>query len=152
MLTTQEDPTGLSRQKRRRLIVGAAIRSALAATVIVVLYYLLPLDGGRDIGTGIRLLIGLLVFASLITWQLRAIVGARYPGVRAAEALGLLLPLFLVVFASTYYLMAQASAASFTESLTRTDSLYFTITTFATVGFGDIDLRPKPPASLSWSR
>lgn len=77
-------------------------------------------------------------FASLITRQLRTIVGARYPGVRTAEALGLLLPLFLVVFASTYYLMAQASAASFTEPLTRTDSLYFTITTFATVGFGDI--------------
>jgi hypothetical protein len=34
--------------------------------------------------------------------------------------------------------MARASAASFNESLTRTDALYFTVTVFTTVGFGDI--------------
>ena len=35
--------------------------------------------------------------------------------------------------------MAQASPANFsTHSLTRTVSLYFTVTTFSTVGYGDI--------------
>ena len=35
--------------------------------------------------------------------------------------------------------MAQADPANFsTHTLTRTDALYFTITIFATVGFGDI--------------
>ena len=34
--------------------------------------------------------------------------------------------------------MERASAASFTEPLTRTDALYFTVTVFSTVGFGDI--------------
>lgn len=34
--------------------------------------------------------------------------------------------------------MARASPASFSHHLTRTDSLYFTVTTFSTVGFGDI--------------
>jgi hypothetical protein len=49
------------------------------------------------------------------------------------------------VFASTYFLMEQASAATFTEPLTKTDSLYFTVTVFSTVGFGDI--APKSEAA-----
>ena len=70
--------------------------------------------------------------------EVRAIVGSRYSGLRAAEALGLILPLFLVLFASAYFAMERASAASFTEPMTRTDALYFTVTVFSTVGFGDI--------------
>ncbi len=34
--------------------------------------------------------------------------------------------------------MERNSAASFTEPMTRTDALYFTVTVFTTVGFGDI--------------
>ena len=50
----------------------------------------------------------------------------------------MIVPLFLLLFASTYFLMERASAASFTQPLTRTDALYFTVTVFSTVGFGDI--------------
>ncbi len=46
--------------------------------------------------------------------------------------------MFLVLFSSTYFLLAQAVPGSFTESMNRTDALYFTVTVFATVGFGDI--------------
>jgi len=42
----------------------------------------------------------------------------------------------LLLFASTNFLMERASAASFTQPLTRTDALYFTVTVFSTVGFG----------------
>ena len=124
--------------KRRRLVFHSVLRSVLAATVLVVLYYVLPLDRPWNTGTGIRLLIGLLVFAGVMVWQVRAIAGARHPGLRAAEALGLVLPFYLVLFASTYFLMERASAASFTQPLTRTDALYFAVTVFSTVGFGDI--------------
>jgi voltage-gated potassium channel Kch len=34
--------------------------------------------------------------------------------------------------------MSRASPATFSHPLTRTDSLYFTVTTFSTVGYGDI--------------
>ena len=124
--------------KRRRVVFRAALRSVLAATVLVVLYYVLPLDRPWNTGTGIRLLIGLLVFAGVMVWQVRVIAGARYPGLRAAEALGLVIPFYLVLFASTYFLMERASAASFTQPLTRTDAFYFAVTVFSTVGFGDI--------------
>ena len=40
--------------------------------------------------------------------------------------------------------LAGTDPGSFTEPLTRTDSLYFVVTVFATVGFGDIT-----PLSLS---
>ena len=35
------------------------------------------------------------------------------------------------------------SAASFTQPLTRTDALYFTVTVFTTVGFGDITAKSE---------
>jgi voltage-gated potassium channel len=129
--------------KRRWLIFRAALRSILVATVLVVLYYVLPLERGLDSDTAVRLLVGVLVFAGVMVWHVRAIAGSRYPGLRAAEALGMILPLFLVLFASTYFLMERASAASFTEPLTRTDALYFTVTVFSTVGFGDITAKSE---------
>jgi voltage-gated potassium channel len=47
-------------------------------------------------------------------------------------------PLFVLLFASAYFVVARSSPAGFSYQLTRTDSLYFTVTTFSTVGFGDI--------------
>jgi voltage-gated potassium channel len=135
---TAEHDQDLSPSVRRRLIFWAALRSVLIATVLVVLYYLLPLDRRWDSDTAIRLLIGLLVFAGVMVSGVKTIAGSRHPGVRAAEALALILPFFLLLFASTYFVMERNAAASFTEPMTRTDALYFTVTVFATVGFGDI--------------
>jgi voltage-gated potassium channel len=48
-------------------------------------------------------------------------------------------PLFLLLFASAYFTMAGTNPANFsTHSLARADALYFTVTTFSTVGYGDI--------------
>ena len=124
--------------KRRRLIFRTALRSFLLTAVLVVLYYVFPLDERLDAGIAARLLIGLLVFAAMATWQVRSIIGARYPAVKAIEALGLIVPLYLLLFASTYFVMERAAAANFTQPLTRTDALYFAVTVFSTVGFGDI--------------
>ena len=93
----------LPRAKRRRLIVRAVLRSLLSATVLVVLYYLLPLDRPLSAGTAVRLL----VFAGVMVWQVRKIIRSRYPAVQAVEALGLIVPLFLLLFASTYFLMER---------------------------------------------
>jgi voltage-gated potassium channel Kch len=129
----QELPPG----KRRRLIYGAVLRALLTAIVLVVLYYMLPYHSWNG-DTALRLLAGLLVFVGITVWQVRTISGSRYPALKAAQALGLVLPLYLLVFASTYYVMERTSAANFSQPLTRTDALYFTVTVFSTVGFGDI--------------
>jgi hypothetical protein len=54
------------------------------------------------------------------------------------EALAAAIPLFLLLFAAAYLRMADADPGAFSEPLSRTDALYFTITVFSTVGFGDI--------------
>lgn len=124
--------------KRRWLIFRTAVRSLLLTAVLVVLYYVLPLDERLDAGVAVRLLLSLVIFAAMATWQVRSIIGSRYPAVKAIEALGLIVPLYLLLFASTYFVMERSSAANFTQPLTRTDALYFAVTVFSTVGFGDI--------------
>jgi voltage-gated potassium channel len=117
----------------------AVLRAVLTASVLVAMYYLLPMNfGGSNVSTVVKLALGLVVFVALMTWQARAIANDDTPGLRALEGLFLALPLFLLLFASAYYLMSQADDASFTSPLTRTDALYFTVTIFSTVGFGDI--------------
>jgi voltage-gated potassium channel len=122
----------------RRGVLAALLRATLTSTVLVVLYYTLPVTGRLAASTTVWLLGGLLGFAAVITWQVRAILGAQYPALRAIEALAAAIPLFLLVFAATYFKMADVQPAAFSEPLTRTDALYFTVTVFSTVGFGDI--------------
>ena len=43
-----------------------------------------------------------------------------------------------MLFASTYFVLSHGDPERFTEPLSRSDALYFTITVFAAVGFGDI--------------
>ena len=133
----------LSRAKRRRLL-GLGLLRALAATVVLVaLYYLLPLDHIKNVP--LTLASGLLILLAVTVWQVRAIIRARHPALRAAEALATTVPLFLLLFASAYFTMAGTNPANFsTHSLTRTDALYFTVTAFSTVGFGDITAVSQP--------
>ena len=101
---TDQAAQELPRAKRRRLIIRAVLRALLSTRVLVVLYYLLPLDQPLDAATASRLLVGLLVFAGVIVWQVRTVVRSRYPAIRAFEALGVIVPLYLLLFASTYFL------------------------------------------------
>jgi hypothetical protein len=83
----------------------------------------------------------------------RAIIRARYPALRTVEALAATVPLFLLLFASAYFTMARTNPASFsTHSLTRTDALYFTVTAFSTVGFGDITAVSQPASQARGHR
>jgi hypothetical protein len=89
------------------------------------------------------LAIGLAVLVGLVTLQVRWILRSRFPGLRGVEALATSIPLFLLLFAGTYVVLAAISASNFSEPLTRTDALYFTVTVFATVGFGDITAKTE---------
>jgi voltage-gated potassium channel len=120
-------------------MVVVTLLRALGSTIgLVVIYYLLPLDT-TSIGAAVAMLaFGLLALAGLIAFQVRSIIRARHPALRAVGALATSVPLFLLLFAATYFVMGGISEANFNEPLTRTDALYFTVTVFATVGFGDI--------------
>ena len=122
----------------RRRTLAALLRALLTSVVLVVLYYWLPFTGVVGASTVALLAAGLALFAAVITWQVRAILRSSYPGLRAIEALAAAIPLFLLLFAAVYVKLDEAQARAFSESLTRTDALYYTITVFSTVGFGDI--------------
>ena len=119
------------------LLLGAG-RTLLATTAVLVLYFTLPLTRAFTGGTLVALLLGLVAVGMLVVWQVRAIMRARTPALRAVESLALSLPLFLVLFAAAYVVLADSDPQAFSEPLTRMDSLYFVLTVFATVGFGDI--------------
>ncbi|MFD3655242.1 potassium channel family protein [Streptomyces sp. NPDC058620] len=110
----------------------------ITATGCVLAYYLLPMDRAFTGGTAVGLIIGLVALAVLFACQTLMITRSSTPRLRAVESLATILPLFLVLFATTYYLLERGESSSFSEPLTKTDSLYFTLTVFSTVGFGDI--------------
>ncbi len=124
--------------KRRRQGIQALLRSLATTIALVALYYLLPLDHLASVPLAILLVAGLAILLVISAGQVREILRAKYPAMRAAEALATTVPLFLLLFASAYYVMERATPGSFSHSLTRTDALYFTVTTFTTVGYGDI--------------
>lgn len=129
-----------TRRQQRRLVLLATLRVLATSTAVVVAYYLLPLDRLEAAPVAVPVVVGLLILAAVGAWDIRAIVEAKHPSIRAVEALSGYVPLFLVLFASVYFLMSRTNPTSFNvHPLTRTDTLYFTLTVFSTVGFGDIN-------------
>ncbi|GAA2436217.1 potassium channel family protein [Streptomyces lavendulocolor] len=124
---------------RGRRAAGVVLARAVGvASGLVAAYYLIPLDGGRTGVASALLVCGLLAVVVILAWEARAITRSALPRLKAVEALATTLALYLVLFASAYYLLERSSPGSFSEPLTKTDALYFTLTTFSTVGFGDI--------------
>src|SRR4051794_26888212 len=122
---------------RRPLLLGIT-RTMLTSAGALALYFVLPLDSGFSARTLLALGGGILGTGVLVAWQVRSILRSRHPALRAVEAVALSLPLFLLLFAATYAVLSSSAPDTFTEPLSRIDSLYFVITVFATVGFGDI--------------
>jgi voltage-gated potassium channel len=130
-------PDGSPRASHR-VIAWAVLRVVASVAIVETLYYLLPFDHDSTADVVATLVIGLAAFIALVCFQVRAIVRSPFPALRGVEALAISVPLFLALFASSYFVMARFAVASFGTSLTRTDALYFTVTVFSTVGFGDI--------------
>lgn len=133
----------LTTRQRRWLVVRGLLRALATAVVMVALYYVLPLDRRSDTYLVAALAIGVALLTGVIAWQVRAIIRSGYPAIRATQSLATTTPLFLLFFASTYFIMSIDDAATFAEPLTRSDVLYFTVTIFATVGFGDISAQTE---------
>jgi voltage-gated potassium channel len=134
--------------RRARTVALALLRVLVNVAAVLVLYYRLPLHGPFGAATLAELFAGLLFVALLAAWQIRSVLQSPYPVLQAAETLSLLVPLFLVLFAATYQVLAAANPASFSQAMSRTDTLYFVVTVFSTVGFGDITAVSEPARVL----
>jgi hypothetical protein len=122
----------------RRRARRSLVTSGLVSVAVIAAYFLLPLNSELTTTTVVTLTGGLVAIAGLLVWHISSIVGSPYPRIRAIAALATTIPLFLVVFATSYFVMGRTEPANFSEPLSRLDSAYFTVTVFATVGFGDI--------------
>jgi len=122
---------------RRRALLGALARSTATSLALLVLYFTAPLDAG-PLAVSFWLVAGLALVGVLVTWQVRSIARAPYPRLRAVEAACSTLPLFLLLFAATHFELDQLKPGSYSQTMTRIDALYFVMTVFTTVGFGDI--------------
>ena len=79
-----------------------------------------------------------MAFIAPVAFHLRSIMRSPFPQLRAIEGLAINIPLFLLLFAGTYVVLAALSTRNFGGHLSHTDGLYFTVFVFSTVGFGDI--------------
>ena len=128
----------ISRGQAWRIGLLVALRTTASVTALVAAYFLIPTrsaDEGPDLPW---LLLELCVFAVIVGIQVPAIVKAKYPVLRAVETMAVLVPLYLLLFARIYLTNSLNDQSAFTEPLNLVTALYFTVTVFASVGFGDI--------------
>jgi hypothetical protein len=128
----------LSPHARRRAIARTLTEVIGAWIILIGAFYVLPVGAGTDASIIIRIIGCVVLLIVVLAWQSRRIIRADVPELRAATALGVIIPLFFVVYATIYLSMSNASSTIFTQGLDHTRALYFTITVFSTVGFGDI--------------
>jgi voltage-gated potassium channel len=133
-------PAGFSLDKRqRRRLFMLSIGRILGITVLLlVAYFAAPVGQDADVVGVVILLLGLVGFIALLLFQVRRILDSPMPQLRAAEALATVVPLVIVVFALFYVAYSAADPGAFSETITKINGLYFTVTVLSTVGFGDI--------------
>jgi hypothetical protein len=81
--------------------------------VLVVAYSLIPTKSSGEGSDVPWLILELCVFGVVVGIQLPAIVKAKYPVLRAAEALAILVPLYLLIFAQIYLWNSLNDPAAF---------------------------------------
>lgn len=121
------------------LIARLVLRLILGVGVVLGAYALIPLgqDGWWSAALP-SLIIGTAIFSFVFIRGLRGIVSAEHPAIRAVEALTMTLLVVIVIFATLAVEIEAQSPGSYSEPLTKLDGIYFSVTTLATVGYGDI--------------
>ena len=129
---------------RRRAILRCGLTIAVCWVIIIGAFYVVPIGHESGLRAFVRLGADVALIGAVFVWQIRRISVAELPELRAIEALGIVVVLFLVAFSGIYLGMSHESPLTFTQRLNQTKALYFTISIFSTVGFGDITPRTDP--------
>jgi voltage-gated potassium channel len=126
----------------RRTTAWMLARSALTVAGLLALYAVIPVPGQRESlwFTAVMAVAGLAALTyAFITLAQRAQRARSSPSETAIRLEALVAVLYaFIVFMSLVYLGLSSTAGEFDELHTRVDALYFTMSTIATVGFGDV--------------
>ncbi len=128
---------GLENFERSRL-ARTTVRAVVTCTILLVLYYELPIEHRPHQSVFLRVAAAMAMVVAVIIYEVTVIVNHDHPMLRAAVAMATIIPLFLVLFAWIYLTLSHSDPGAFGQVLNRTSALYFTVTVFSTVGFGDI--------------
>ena len=118
-------------------------RGLLALAGVLVAYYVFPVDDVPSswdvLVVALGLLAGLAAVVYVVMRQVRMLSRFRV-GDRSVRLDVLALAVFVVVplFALGYYAVEAADPGQFQGLRTKSDALYFTVSTLVTVGFGDV--------------
>ncbi len=136
---TNPDGSPISKGQLAVVVVQTILRLALGFGAIVLMMALLPDDPEKSVLPALTIaIVAITLYAWFFRRQLRSVEHAKYPTLRAAEALILVAAMFLAIFAMIYVMISQSDATAFTEPLDSFNGYYFSLTVLATVGFGDI--------------
>jgi hypothetical protein len=108
--------------------------------LIIGLYYVAPVEPGIA-GAQLALrIVGVVVAGLLITWLIVRQVSRQVAAADEAPLAGLVTALVggVAFFALADFLTAVTDPGQFVELETKTDALYFTLSTLTTVGYGDV--------------
>jgi hypothetical protein len=115
------------------------LRSVLTVTALLALYAVIPVPGNQ-VSLGLTVVLALAGLGGLTYAFVALAHHARQAKDQSSvrlEALVAVLYAF-IVFTSLVYLAIASDAGQFTGLHTRVDAIYFTMSTIATVGFGDV--------------
>jgi len=137
-MTSVTPPMPASRRQVWTLGLFLVLRMTLSLSALLLAYFLIPARSAGRSADWPWLALELFVFAVVVGFQVPAIVRAKYPILRAIEALAILVPLYVLIFARIYLSSSIGDPAAFNQPLDKVTALYFTVTVLSTVGFGDI--------------
>jgi voltage-gated potassium channel len=109
-----------------------------AASILVLIYVFVPFDGDL---WWVGAIGGLAVVVAIVPWtvrRVRAILVSERPVIEGVVVIALLFVLLVVSFSLVYYTLEHHATAQFADLDTKLDSVYFVVSTLATVGFGDV--------------
>jgi voltage-gated potassium channel len=122
----------------RSHILNTGLRAIATASIVLALYFTLPIVHRPHESIALRLAVAIALFVADLLFEIRQITRHDRPMLRATVAMATVIPLFLVLFSWIYLTMSSSDPAAFGGHLSRVSALYFTVSVFSTVGFGDI--------------
>ncbi|MGW6425468.1 potassium channel family protein [Nocardia sp. NPDC055053] len=130
---------------RRVSVPGHALRNAGAAVCALLLYYSVPLNGVFELDDWPGQVFGVVSFVAgvvglvwLVWRRIEHFLNAPASAGGRVDGVLLVVCIVCVVFSLFYYRLEQHQPGEFDGLVTRTDALYYTMSTLGTIGYGDV--------------